>query len=670
MRKRNECFFGLHSDFHAKPEEGLVIGATLSEADIREICESIKPDFIQIDCKGHPGYASYPSKLGNAMPSFACDPLKVWRQVTKEYGIPLYMHFSGVYDIKYCAEHPEDRTIKADGSPMNVVRMDGKYLDEYFIPQVCELVDKYDVDGLWVDGECWAVYNDYHPETIAKFEKHIGKSLGGIIPAKKGDLYFWEYTDFTREEYRNYLRYYVDKLHEKYPNLEICSNWAFSDHMPEAVCANVDFLSGDLNPLDCVNSARYAGRMLASQGKPWDLMAWGFRFQIYHTPLVPQKHPVQIMHEAAAVISLGGAFQNNISQFLDGSPDIVRIRRSQPVADFMHARREYCFGGKIVRQAVMLVPTYDRYMEQSRPFSRDGMDKLMGLTALLCDSGITFEIANETVLRGKMQECPLIIIPELYCGMTEETIEELRAYAQSGGSLLLIGTRTAEVFANAGFGFTFEYDTEVPEIPNFANCDIGHKKEAFADCLPRYFSLDGEDFGVAASAVKINAAQDSAIVARIHTSFRDAGAPVAAVSDFGQGRLGIIGANLGTDYSLGMQYLHRTLIREMTDQLYDQLARVESCAGIAEINCLMVKDTLNLQLLNAGGAHTNPRSVTENHIPPLENLRISVREDQPIEKVILRPENTELSVEHVGGRAYFTVPRVEIHSVAQIYFKK
>ena len=379
-KRRSECFLGMHSDFHAKPEDGLVIGATLCEADIREICESYKPDFIQIDCKGHPGYTSYPTALGNGMPHFACDPLEVWRRVTKEHGISLYMHFSGVYDIKYCTEHPEDRVINADGSPTNFVRLDGKYLDEYFIPQICELVDKYGVDGIWVDGDCWAVRSDYHPKTLAKFERTSGISLEGAVPKRKGDPYFKEYTDFTREEFRKYLRYYVDKLHEKYPTLEICSNWAFSDHMPEAVTANVDFLSGDLNPVDCVNSARYAGRMLASQGKPWDLMSWGFRFQVYKTPLVPQKHPVQIMHEAAAVISLGGAFQNNISQFTDGSPDIVRIRRSLPVADFVHARREFCYGGSIVKQAVMLVPTYDRYNEMSTPFSREGMDKLMGLT--------------------------------------------------------------------------------------------------------------------------------------------------------------------------------------------------------------------------------------------------------------------------------------------------
>jgi hypothetical protein len=233
--------------------------------------------------------------------------------------------------------------------------------------------------------------------------------------------------------------------------------------MPEAVCADVDFLSGDLNPLDCVNSARYAGRMLASQGKPWDLMAWGFRFQIYNTPLVPQKHPVQIMHEAAAVIALGGAFQNNISQFTDGSPDIVRIRRSKPISDFMHERRDFCYGGKVVKQAVVLVPTYDRYNEMSAPFSREGMEKHMGLTALLCDSGISFEIANETVLHGKMQEYPLIIIPELSYGVDDKTLDEIHEYVSGGGSVLLVGTKTAELFSNKGFNFCSEIFTEISD---------------------------------------------------------------------------------------------------------------------------------------------------------------------------------------------------------------
>ena len=65
MKKRRDSFLGFHFDYHAKPEYG-VQGATLKEENIREICRTLKPDFIQIDCKGHPGWASYPSKIACA----------------------------------------------------------------------------------------------------------------------------------------------------------------------------------------------------------------------------------------------------------------------------------------------------------------------------------------------------------------------------------------------------------------------------------------------------------------------------------------------------------------------------------------------------------------------------------------------------------------------------
>jgi len=62
IKRREDSFFGIHSDFHARAEDNVVIGKTLEEKDIREVCELLKPDFVQIDCKGHPGWASYPTK--------------------------------------------------------------------------------------------------------------------------------------------------------------------------------------------------------------------------------------------------------------------------------------------------------------------------------------------------------------------------------------------------------------------------------------------------------------------------------------------------------------------------------------------------------------------------------------------------------------------------------
>jgi len=150
MKKRKDSFWGLHFDYHASPKDGLQ-GATLKEEDIRAICRDLKPDFIQIDCKGHPGWASYPSKVGNAMPEFAQDTLALWRRVTREEDVALYMHYSGVYDRKYCAEHPEENVMWADGSlAEGATRLDGKYVEDLMIPQLLELAGDYGVDGVWV----------------------------------------------------------------------------------------------------------------------------------------------------------------------------------------------------------------------------------------------------------------------------------------------------------------------------------------------------------------------------------------------------------------------------------------------------------------------------------------------------------------------------------------
>ncbi len=47
------------------------------------------------------------------------------------------------------------RTPTARRDPDITCRSSG-YDDELMIPQMIELIDNYDVDGFWVDGENWA----------------------------------------------------------------------------------------------------------------------------------------------------------------------------------------------------------------------------------------------------------------------------------------------------------------------------------------------------------------------------------------------------------------------------------------------------------------------------------------------------------------------------------
>ena len=111
----------------------------------------------------------------------------------------------------------------------------------------------------------------------------------------------------------------------------------------------MDFLSGDLNPANSFHSARYAARALVRQGKPWDLMTWNFRPSAGKRKAYMPKHPVQIMQEAAAVIALGGAFQDYVPQKRDGAPVMKELMRLSEVADFILARKDYCFRGTPIR---------------------------------------------------------------------------------------------------------------------------------------------------------------------------------------------------------------------------------------------------------------------------------------------------------------------------------
>lgn len=660
MKKRKDSFFGIHCDYHAQPWMGTV-GKTLTEEDIRKVCQELKPDYWQIDCKGHFGYTSYPSSLGNAMPDFAFDTLKLYRKVTREEGVALFMHYSGVIDEKYCKEHPETRALHADGT-LNQSRTypSSNYVDDLLIPQLSELAENYQVNGIWVDGDCWGVEIDYHEETLAAFQKETGIDLQGKIPKTFGDPYFEEYREYNRELFRRYLRHYTDTLHAKYPDLEITSNWSFSVHMPEAVCANVDFLSGDNSPVDSLHMARFASRFMPQQNMPWDIMGMGQKYaNSQYVDLLPL-HPVQIMQQAAAVISLGGAFQVGISCLFDNSPNMTTLRSFKPLAEFMRARESYCFKGKPIPQVAMLLSTYDRHLEKQALFTLGDDESKRGLTALLCDCGQSLEIIAEHTLKEKLTQYSMFVVPEIIEDLASETVELLLDYAKNGGSLLLVGAKTCKIFSFHGAPFAANdlHDNVPTEFEHFLNQQHEAKDQ-------RFFTIDGTAMGGVLSPVEI-LADGGDTIAQTCYSVKEFYHPFAVIKDFGKGKIAAIGADIGKAYNLASQYLHRNVMNAICEKMYTPLAKIENALGLLEIVCLEKDGKLMLQLVNANGNHSNWRCATEDFIPPVLDIRLSIAFDTPPKKLLLQPNHQEIPFEYKNGRAYFEIDRVYIHNVVEV----
>ena len=665
MKKRKESFWGLHFDFHARPDDKH-IGRDLTEDDVREICRLLKPDFIQIDCKGHSGWTSYPSKLGNAVPDMEKDTLALWRKVTMEEDVALYMHYSGVYERKYCAEHPEERTLMWDGKyHTGSIKLNGSYADELLIPQLKELAGDYRVNGVWIDGDCWMGIADYSEKTLSDFEKETGIDLDGKVPATPKDDYYFEYMEYNRELFRRYVRKYVDSVHKDYPDFEICSNWAFSDHMPEEVSANVDFLSGDLNPINSFNSARYASRALAQQeGQVWDLMSWNFRNAVGGRSNYVAKHVNQMKQEAAAVISVGGAFQNYVPQKRDGTPKMWELRNLKELADFVLERKEYCHRATQVHQAALLLSTFDRHHESEYLFSRTGYEKVMGLSSLLCDIGQSLEIVCEHTLKKHISEYKMIVVPELYFGLEDEIVKLLLDYAKSGGSLVISGKKSCHVFEKAGAPFTVT-DVEEYNYDITSNQEDGHNNKKTDLYKPYSFTMDKSNYGAIFSPCVVDGEN-----AETYAYFSDKVIAdhhkLSVTLPFGKGKITAIGFDIGSQYQNGTQYLHRALMKNIVSSLYEPIVCIDNCTGRLEISVTEKNGKTMIQLINGGGTHTDPTSATDDYIPPVLDIMLTI--SLPcVDKMILQPEGKELDIiRHENGKLSVSIPRVDIHSIIEV----
>ncbi len=439
--KRADAFLGIHFDFHAG-EDCRSVGARTTREMIESVIDKVKPDYIQIDCKGHPGYSSYPTKVGNPAPGFVGDPLRLWREVTRERGIALFMHYSGIWDSHAVATHPSWAAVNADGKPHDrATSVFGPYVDTLMIPQLRELAGKYGVDGVWVDGDCWATVPDYGAAAVRAFCEQTGADAA---PREPGQPYWQAWMDFHREGFRRYVRHYVDALKASHPDFQVISNWAFSDHMPEPVSADVAGLSGDFAPDDSVNSARFAGRCLEDQGVPWDLMSWSFSRETRK-----QKPAIQLMQEAAVVLALGGGYQAYFKQDRDGAVrDLAEMDVMAEVARFCRARQAYCHRSVAVPQVALLYSTAGHYHGSSRLFhwaGSPGVTVLRGALTQILRHRYSVQILSEHHLHGKMSRWPVIIVPG-WAYLESDFRDELAAYAQSGGRLLLIGPGPARLF--------------------------------------------------------------------------------------------------------------------------------------------------------------------------------------------------------------------------------
>ncbi len=642
--KRSEAFLGIHFDFHAGPD-CTEVGKNTTRGMIERIVDQVHPDFIQIDCKGHPGFSSYPTKVGNPAPGFVGDPLRLWRDVTAERGVSLYMHYSGVWDGEAVRLHPEWAVVNADGKTNDrMTSVFGPYVDRLLLPQLRELAGDYRVDGMWVDGECWATVPDYGDAATRAFRAATGLQE---IPRQNTDPHWFEWQEFHREAYRKYLRHYVDEMKRTHPDFEVASNWAFSDLMPEPVSADVAFLSGDFSPQNAINSARFSARCLQNQGEPWDLMSWSFSAPQGH-PVRPLKSVRQLQQEAAVVLAQGGGYQAYFRQKRDGSIYDWQMQLMAEVAQFCRDRQAVCHRAEAVPQVALLYSRAAHYRQAPALFGSwgtHGVDALRGALQALLDAQNSVQVVSEHHLTGRMAQWPLIVIPE-WDYLDPAFAQELLAYVRNGGRLLLISHRAARLFS------------EFLDVKPKGDPLTGGRYLAHGDWLA----------GLKTTLQPVEPGATARAVGRLHLD-DDPRSPAdcaATITSAGQGKIGALWFDFGDAYLNRRVPLARDFLQAIVRDLFPEpLVELQGSHAV-DVSVARQQERLLVHFVNTAGPHEDARQYVFDDFPAAGPLQVSIRQPAKPRSIVLEPGGRIQRFGYRDGKALLTLPPVDIHDVLVI----
>ncbi len=636
---RKDAFFGLHFDLHPNKTD-TALGADVTEENIAKLLDRVRPDYVQYDCKGHVGWAGYPTKIGWPAPGIKKDSLEIWRRMTRPRGVGLYIHYSGVWDGQALEHHPDWGRVDEKGKlDPNITSVFGPYKDELLIPQLKEVVAAYDLDGLWVDGECWAARLDYSPRALAAWTKMTGKTAAPKNP-KDPDWFAWK--TFNRMGFEDYLISWVDALHAFKPGLQITSNWMYSSFAPHPAAAKLDFLSGDYSPSLSVDRARVEARYFASTGMPWDLMAWGFdkgKDQDWSI-----KTPEQMMQEAAVVLMQGGGFQIYHQPTRSGYIAEAIIDQEGKVADFCRERKAASFKSRTVPQVALLLSSTSHDEVSDNLFSPGAgeFDALEGALHALLELHYSVDILAEHQLGPRLGEFPLVVVPDSPV-LSEVFRKSLLDYAEKGGSLFLLGEKCARLFAPA-LGVDFQG-------------------------APRTVS---EELATPAGPVSIGGSwQDIALHGASAAGFRhptrdlrrDA-KPAASITPYGKGRIAAVYGPLADIFFKGHHPSVRRFLGDIVRQLFPAPAVEVDGPPVLDVALRTTADgKTSVHLLNRAGIPLPDLYNFTDFIPPVGPVAVKVRATKKPASVVLVPEGPVKDWTWKDGWVTAVIPLVKIHSV-------
>ena len=661
----DDCFFGIHYDLHATADD-TDFGAALSGEHLRQRLAQVQPDWIQCDCKGHKGYCSYPTTVGSPAPGLVGDPLETHRRITREMGIRLGVHYSGVWDARAIELHPDWARIDQAGNPdPRITCRHSDYLEAMMIPQLVEIIDRYDVDGFWVDGDNWASKPCWCDRCRNAFRDRTGHEA----PTEAATDHWHMWLAFHRELFIEYVERWVDAVHERKPDCVAISSYIYGARQPDPrMRVNVDCLSGDLDFRWGAEHALLESRVFDARDRGFNLMAWMQTKPGEMTDPRPWmvKPTVHLCQELSEVIAHGGAAMVYEKPQRCGHLTGWHHDRIAAVADYLRARRPWCRETTSASD-VAILHFADHFYRHNTPLYEyePGTEPIEGALAALLEHHRTVDVLTEDAAEARMDQYRMLVVPEI-TGIGTSMLDRLKQYAARGGRLLITGSHLAHECADL-----------VGARPDGEALDRGVYLHVpgrdITIPIPTHGPADGPAPGriFPWQPVAIEVSDTQAIAWRHdeqepHDNRTDQ--VLITRRDVGRGCILAAHGPLFSGYFNTRYPELRRLIGELVDGLnVDWLVRPATGADMPPTLELIARrrhGELLIHMLNRGPSIVlPPKRILIEHLPPIHNAALEVQLSRRPVSTTLEPGGIPIETTWHDGHLTVTIPKVDVHEV-------
>ncbi|TVR50436.1 MAG: hypothetical protein EA425_09930 [Puniceicoccaceae bacterium] len=646
----------LHPDFHIPADT--VVGEGFDAESYVAGLAALGVDLLAFFAKCHYGHAYYDTAFGNRHPGLKQNMLAAIVEACHRHELGIVVYFSVFLDTVAVEKHPDweirasDRRVDAgfDSGNYRPVCVNSPYLEELFIPQAVEVLQKHRVDEVLLD-------------TMTGFKPchcvHCREKFGGPIPENDRDPHWLEYVAWYRGCYDHFFARTAEALQAADPRVGVAFNWEWGPRRPVPPPPHITRLIADLIPTGRIAST--LTRFFAGTGHPYDYMCGRFLDGLGDWE---NNLPTSLMYTAAATIANGGGFWLIDRQLPNGALEQRALDIMGQVFSFVQDRRRVVVDTKPVPEIAVLL-SHDHLMGDRLQFFPDPAERqrraapFEGCSRMFQFKGRHYTAIGTEALKDDLPRYPLLILPEVhYLRATE--VRRIADYVEAGGCLLITQSAGEEglnpaLLDLAGAEFEafspldYHYFGDLPE-PHAAagRCALVRPRHDTRRLVKLITPLQAGDGGAKFGHGRAPAATDDGFAAVLHRSH-------------GRGQVAYLAMPVFGEYHRRANPHVATEVLAIIDRLLPRpIARIETPAQV-ELVTMRRKRELIVHLVNHSGRESLLNGwypVTE-YMPVIRDLPLLIRADgRPIEAV-LEPAGRTLPGASSGDDLQFRIPELE-----------